>query len=118
MKIMLWAVLIGAVLFMLAPLPVLAQTDKWTAPANFTPPLNDITVTSTATLLCPANANQIYCNCRNIGADTMRIGDSTVTASKGLPVQTTETVEVRTRSAVYGVSEGADTTAACLTETQ
>lgn len=102
----------------LAPLPAWAQTDKWTAPANFTPPLDDITVTSTATILCPANANQIYCSCRNTGVQTMRVGDSTVTASKGLPVQATETVEVRTRSAVYGVSEGADTTVACLTETQ
>lgn len=118
MKIVLRAALIGAVSFMSAPLLVFAQTDKWTAPANFTPPLDDVIVTSTATVLCPANANQIYCSCRNTGTETMRIGDSTVTVSKGLPVRVTETVEVRTRSAVYGISEGVNTAAACLTETQ
>lgn len=103
---------------MLAPVSALAQTDKWTAPANFTPPLNDITVTSTATVLCPTNANQIYCSCRNTGAETMRIGDNTVTASRGLPIGISEAFEVRTRSAVYGVSVGVDTSVACMTEVQ
>lgn len=116
MKILVLVMLALAMLCL--PLLVFAQADRWTAPANFIPPLDDVTVSNTAIVLCPANANQMNCTCRNTGAVTMRIGDSTVTSTKGLPLAANESMEIRTRSAVYGISEGVDTTAACLTEVQ
>lgn len=114
----LWAVRISVAVLMFAPFSVFAQTDKWTAPAKFTPPLADVAVTGTITLLCPADENRVFCTCRNTGAETMRIGDNTVTTTAGLPVGANEIFEIRTRSAVYGISETGSTSAACLTEVQ
>lgn len=116
MKTVVWVLVALAVVCL--PLLAFAQADRWTAPAKFTPPLTDVTVTSTATVLCPANDNQVNCTCRNNGTETMRVGDSTVTTTKGLPVLPDESIEIRTRSAVYGISVGADVSVACLTEVQ
>lgn len=101
----------------LVPCPSFAQTvDRWSPPPKFMVSRSDVTVTSTATLVCPANDNRVNCTCVNIGAEPVRYGDSTVSATKGARIGAGQPAEIRVRGAVYMVSEGLDTTLTCTEE--
>lgn len=105
------------VLYVMGPLTVPAQTvDRWAPPPKFMVTRSDVTVTATATLVCPANDNRINCTCVNIGADAVRYGDSTLSATKGARISAGNSAEIRVRGNIYMVSEGADTTVACTDE--
>lgn len=94
-----------------------AQVDRWSTPPRYAIPKTAVTVTSSATLVCPTNDNRVNCTCRNIGAEAVRYGDSTVTASTGAQIAAGEPAEIRVRGAVYMISEGSDTTVVCTEET-
>ena len=94
-----------------------AQTvDRWSPPPRFMVSLSDVTVTATATLVCPANDNRVNCTCVNTGVDAVRYGDSTISATKGARIGAGQPAEIRVRGAIYMISEGADTTVACTQE--
>lgn len=97
--------------------PLYAQTvDRWSPPPKFMVSQSDVTVTNTATLVCPANDNRVNCTCVNTGVDAVRYGDSTISATKGARIGAGQPAEIRVRGAIYMVSEGADTELACTQE--
>lgn len=97
--------------------PVYAQTvDRWSPPPKFMVSQSDVTVTNTATLVCPANDNRVTCTCVNVGLTAVRYGDSTLSAAKGARIDAGQPAEIRVRGAIYMVSEGDDTTLACTQE--
>lgn len=102
---------------LLVPGFAFAQVDRWSVPPRYALPKAAVTVTSTATLVCPTNENRVNCTCRNIGVDAVRYGDSTVTASTGAQIAGGEPAEIRVRGAIYMISEGADTSVVCTEET-
>lgn len=109
-----WFILL---VFLFMPALSFAQVDRWSAPPRYAIPKAAVTVTSSATLVCPTNDNRVNCTCRNIGADAVRYGDSTVTASTGAQIAAGEPAEIRVRGAIYMISEGSDTVVACTEET-
>jgi len=92
------------------------QVDRWSPPPKFMVSLSDVTVTATATLVCPANDNRVNCTCVNIGTANVRYGDSTLSASKGARIGAGQPAEIRVRGAIYMISEGADTEVTCTEE--
>lgn len=105
------------VLYVMGPMTVPAQTvDRWAPPPKFMVSRSDVTVTGTATVVCPANDNRVTCTCVNLGATAVRYGDSTISATKGAQIPSLTPAEIRVRGAVYMISEGADTTVACTEE--
>lgn len=92
------------------------QVDRWSPPPKFMVSLSDVTVTATATLVCPANDNRVNCTCVNTGLDAVRYGDSTISATKGAPIGAGQPAEIRVRGAIYMISEGADAVVACTQE--
>lgn len=92
------------------------QTDRWSTPPKFMVSRSDVTVTATATLVCPANDNRVNCTCVNTGADAVRYGDSTISAIKGARIAAGTPAEIRIRGNIYMISEGADTTLSCTEE--
>jgi len=109
-----WLILL---IFLLNPVLSFAQVDRWSSPPRYALPKTEVTVTGTATLVCPTNDNRVNCTCRNLGAEAVRYGDSTVTASTGAQIAAGEPVEIRIRGAVYMISEGDNTAVACTEET-
>lgn len=93
-----------------------AQVDRWSTPPRYAIALADVTVTSSPTLVCASDDNTVNCTCRNTGADAVRYGDITVTATKGARIAAGEPVEIRVRGNVYMISEGASTTLSCTKE--
>lgn len=84
--------------------PVFAQ-NVTTNPPRFNPPGNDVTVTGTATLVCPLNLNRTFCNV-TIGDDSaVRWGDSTVTTSRGQRIKAGASIQIPSRDAVYMITE-------------
>lgn len=97
--------------------PLYAQTvDRWSPPPKFMVSQSDVTVTSTATLVCPANENRVNCTCVNTGTDDVRYGDSTISATKGARIGAGQPAEIRVRGEIYMISEGLDVTVACTQE--
>lgn len=94
-----------------------AQTvDRWSPPPKWMVSISDVTVTTAATLVCPANDNRVNCTCVNIGAAAVRYGDSTISATKGARIGVGQTAEIRVRGAIYMISEGVSTDLACTEE--
>ena len=105
-----WASIAMTVVMMWAA-PVWAQT-------NFTAK-DDVTVTSSATLVLAGNAFRYALSCTNTSASVhVRWGDSTVTASKGQQLRAGTSVEILSKSPVYMISEGANVTVSCTEETK
>lgn len=109
-----WLILLA---FIAYPVLSFAQVDRWSVPPRYALPKAAVTVTSSATLVCPTNDNRVNCTCRNIGADAVRYGDSTVAADTGARIAAGEPIEIRVRGAVYMISEGNDTDVVCTEET-
>lgn len=85
--------------------------------ASAATPLADVSVTGTATLIRTARTNRIGLTCVNRDASvTIRVGDSTVTATSGVAVFPRATFIVVGTYAVYGISEGANVSVACTEE--
>lgn len=108
---------LGVLFTLAAPLIGFAQVDRWSAPPRYAIALADVTVTSSPTLVCASDDNTVNCTCRNTGADAVRYGDITVSATKGARIAAGEPVEIRVRGNVYMISEGASTTLSCTKET-
>lgn len=109
-----WLILLAFVLY---PVASFAQVDRWSVPPRYAVPMAAVTVTSSATLVCPTNDNRVNCTCRIIGGTAVRYGDSTVTAATGAQIAAGEPAEIRVRGAIYMISEGDDTTVVCTEET-
>lgn len=92
------------------------QVDRWSPPPKFMVSISDVTVTATATLVCPANDNRVTCTCVNLGTDDIRYGDSAISATKGARIGAGQPAEIRVRGAIYMISEGLDVTVACTQE--
>jgi hypothetical protein len=85
-----------------------------TAGASIANPKADVTLTTTATPILPPNQTRLRARCTNQGPDTVRIGDGTVTSTRGddvLPGGTLVTYSVAT---VYAVAETSTATVTCL----
>lgn len=107
-----WLAFVG----LLSPVAYAQQVDRWSPPPKFMVSISDVTVTATATLVCPANDNRVTCTCVNLGAEDVRYGDSTISATKGARIGAGQPAEIRVRGAIYMISEGLDTTLACTQE--
>lgn len=80
--------------------------------------LADVVVTGSATLLRAANTNRVYLSGTNTHASVaIRIGGSTVTATRGQRIAAGAAFETTTQGAVYAISEGADVTVSLGEET-
>ena len=90
--------------------------DRWSIPAKVGIPLAEVTVTTTATLVCPANDNRRNCTCRNRGAEAVHYGDTTVTASNGATIEINESAQIEIRGAVYMIAEVSESTVSCTDE--
>lgn len=82
-------------------------------------PIADIVVTNVATLLRAANSIRISLSGTNNDAGVnIRIGDATVTATKGQRVGPGSSFKTGVVAAVYAISEGANVTVSLTEETQ
>ena len=79
----------------------------------------DVTITGTATLVSGASGVRNILSCSNTSASVaVRWGDSTVSATKGQRFPANTSIEIKTRGAVYMISEGANVTVSCTEEIQ
>lgn len=77
----------------------------------------DVTVTGSATLIAAAHANRAALNCTNTSASVnVRWGSSSVTAAIGQRIPFGAAAQIRSKAAVYMISEGANVTVACTEE--
>lgn len=84
--------------------------------SNITP-IDDVTVTSTATLVTAGSAFRTGISCTNHDAAVhVRWGSSSVTATKGQRFAAGATIEIATKGPVYMISEGANVTVSCTEE--
>ncbi len=80
-------------------------------------PIDDVTVTSTATLITAGSAFRTGISCTNHDAAVhVRWGSSTVTATKGQRFLAGASIEIATKGPVYMISEGANVTVSCTEE--
>jgi hypothetical protein len=80
---------------------------------------NDVSVTAAATLLCPVNGSRVDCSCTNNDAsNAIRVGDSTITATKGQRVPAGATFKAITTSSVFGIAEGAAVNMSCTDQSR
>jgi hypothetical protein len=84
-----------------------------------TTPIADVTVASTATLVKAANAARVQLSCTNnsVGIN-LRVGDATVTASKGVRLGPGGTMMIQGTYAVYAISESTSGTLSCTEDQQ
>lgn len=75
---------------------------------------SDIAVTTTAALIAASNGNRAALNCTT--TDTVRWGDSSVTATKGQRIVANGSVEIKNTAAVYMIAESAGATVSCTEE--
>jgi non-ribosomal peptide synthetase component E (peptide arylation enzyme) len=79
----------------------------------------DISVTGTITQLCPINGSRVDCSCtNNDSANAIRVGGSTITATRGQRVPAGATFKAVTTSAVFGVAEGASVSMSCTDQSR
>lgn len=78
---------------------------------NLFTPLDDVAVTNAATLLRAANDDRFALILTN-HSDTVhiRIGDATVTATRGVRLYAGASMTVTATSSIYAISEGANVT--------
>lgn len=82
-------------------------------------PLADLSVGGAATQIVPADANRVALYCTNNDAAVhVRVGDGTVTATKGMRLPATRTITVTSSGIISGFSEGAAVTLSCASETR
>ena len=102
------AALLGLILILGAYGKGNAQTSSFTIP--------DRTVTSTATLIDNTRGRYAL-SCTNHSSTVhVRWGPALVTSSAGQRVPASSTIEIRSRAAVYMISEGANVTVSCTGE--
>lgn len=79
----------------------------------------DVTVTASATQLCPINGSRIDCSCTNNDTtNAFRVGDNLVTATRGQRVTAGGTFKASTTSAVFGISEGVNVAVSCTDQSR
>ena len=76
---------------------------------------NDVTVTTTATLVAASNSNRAALNCTTTAA--VRWGGSTITSTKGQLLPANASIEVKNTASVYMIAESSDATVSCTEET-
>lgn len=80
---------------------------------------DDVTVTSTRTLVAERNSNRAFLSCTNTSASVnVRWGDNAITASRGQRVSFGAAIQVTNIDAVYMISEGANVSVSCTEETR
>lgn len=80
-------------------------------------PKDDVLVTGTATLVAAENQFREALSCTNHdSAVAVRWGDSTVTAVKGQRIPAGMPIEIKSRGAIYMISEDTDVTVSCTEE--
>jgi hypothetical protein len=81
-------------------------------------PLNDVTVTSSATLVRTQQFARVALNItNNDGAVAVRWGNSGVTATKGQRIGPGQSISIASTDEVWMISEGADVTISATEET-
>lgn len=92
------------------PLALAQQGSKFT-------PFADVSVTSVVTQIRAANSARITLTCTNNDSSTaIRIGDSTVSISRGQRVPAGGSFSVTATPAIFGFSEGGPVTISCTEE--
>jgi hypothetical protein len=87
--------------------------------ATVTTPLSDLTVTGSATLLRAQNAGRLGLACASKSTGTsIRLGDATVTTTKGVALGPLSAVTIAGTYALYGISEGSSVTLTCTEDQQ
>jgi hypothetical protein len=81
-------------------------------------PRADVTVTTAVTLVLPTNPARVSGECVNNGSDNIRLGDATVTASRGVRVAPTAAFNTHSTSAVYAIAEATTATVTCTEDQQ
>lgn len=80
-------------------------------------PFVDTTVTNAATLIQTADGARVTIVCTNNDAGVnVRVGDSAVTATKGVRLAAGASISIGATSAIYMISEGANVTVSCAEE--
>jgi hypothetical protein len=102
-------------LFMLGIVQIVKECIAQPLPqARTTRTFDDVTVTAAAVQVRPANQSRMALACKNTSATVaIRVGDSTVSATKGLQINGGETFVVTNTDAVFAASTGAAVTIAC-----
>jgi len=86
-----------------------ATVNTTIAPSNTLNPASDVTIGAAATSIVAADANrkEIMIHVPSDAANSIRVGDSGVTAASGLEVEPGSTLVLATESAVFGIRDGA-----------
>jgi hypothetical protein len=94
---------------LLIAVPALAQSQASSR--------TDMTVSTTATLICPANPNRTACNCTNNDSSiNIRWGGSGVTTTSGQRVTPNGTLTTAVTGPVYAAAESSSVTLSCTDE--
>lgn len=83
------------------------------------PPVSDVTVSSSASLVKAGNAFRDNLSC-TVHSTTVNVrwGDSTITTTKGQRIPAGSSIEIKNRGPIYMISEGANVTVSCTEETR
>jgi hypothetical protein len=79
----------------------------------------DTSVTTAVTQVCPINGSRVDCSCTNNDvANSFRVGDANVTATRGQRITPGATFKAITTSAVFGISEGGIISVSCTDQSR
>jgi hypothetical protein len=74
---------------------------------------------SIVTQVCPINGSRVDCSCtNNDAANALRVGDASVTATRGQRVPAGATFKAITTSAVFAISEGGVVSVSCTDQSR
>ena len=113
-----WKWLILAIVLSLGlPSLALAQGVVRVDAGDTVTPITDVVASSSATLVRAASAERVALSCTNTDASVaVRWGDSTITTTKGQQLPAGASIEIRTLSAIYMISESTAVNVACTEE--
>lgn len=83
------------------------------AGARLSVPRGDVAVSTTATAVLGGNQTRVRATCVNHGPDAVRIGDGTVTATRGVRVGSTRPFSTSSVATVYAIAELTTATVSC-----
>lgn len=89
----------------------------WAQNSNYYVPLAAVTVTTAATLVCPAMPNRVGCNCHNNDTTIhVRFGDSTVTSTTGARFSAGADGAFTSSNSIHMAAESSSVTITCTDE--
>lgn len=86
-----------------------ANMTYYNAALSTTGSYNGVTISSSITSIVSSAATRKKILIRNVGDYTVYIGDNTVTATTGTPLDSNVCIVLNTDDAIYGIATGSDT---------